>query len=359
MSFKPGDRVRFLNQTGGGIVSRVLNSFMVSVAIEDGFEIPIMVSELVLVEQREDQGRMFNREETVTTATIPAEIPQPNGGFERLSPILNKGLAASVPSGFYLAYVPVKQDQLLISNIDIYLINHSPSDILFSLFLKEDTGKYSGFDYGSVEKSSKILIESVIREDINLWINGILQILVHSDEVVIPLAPLNISFKIKGSSLFNENSFREFPLLGNQKAISYTIAEYNRIPDTFRQMQMEKGDSAPAIPDSVKRFIPESIIDQHRTEPREAEVDLHISALRDKFDNLTPHEILSIQTGYFERTLESALANSYRKVVYIHGVGNGTLKQAIVNLLGNYENIEFRNAPFVKYGTGAIEIILH
>jgi hypothetical protein len=50
MEFKPGDKVRFLNATGGGVVTRQINSFMVSVAIEDGFEIPTLVSELVIIE---------------------------------------------------------------------------------------------------------------------------------------------------------------------------------------------------------------------------------------------------------------------------------------------------------------------
>ena len=56
MNFKPGDKVRFLNTTGGGIVVKEINAFMVSVAIEDGFEIPTLTAELVAMEPAGKSG---------------------------------------------------------------------------------------------------------------------------------------------------------------------------------------------------------------------------------------------------------------------------------------------------------------
>ncbi len=40
MKFKEGDKVVFLNEKGGGIVTRVVDEEIVHVSIEDGFEIP-------------------------------------------------------------------------------------------------------------------------------------------------------------------------------------------------------------------------------------------------------------------------------------------------------------------------------
>jgi len=57
--------------------------------------------------------------------------------------------------------------------------------------------------------------------------------------------------------------------------------------------------------------------------------------------------------------LGSAIAFRYTSVVFIHGIGNGTLKQAIIQRLSEYEDIEFRSASFTKYGNGAIELIIH
>ena len=50
MKFKIGDKVKFLNESGGGIVSEIVSPSMVKVAVEDGFDIPYMTHDLVLVE---------------------------------------------------------------------------------------------------------------------------------------------------------------------------------------------------------------------------------------------------------------------------------------------------------------------
>ena len=130
------------------------------------------------------------------------------------------------------------------------------------------------------------------------------------------------------------------------------------IPSTYEQILNEKENHEP-LPAAAERFRPETAIDQHRTAPGEAEVDLHISALREDYGKLSPHEILGIQMGYFERMLGSAIAFRFNRVVFIHGIGNGTLKQAIIQRLEEYQDVEFRTASFAKYGNGAIELIIH
>ena len=179
-----------------------------------------------------------------------------------------------------------------------------------------------------------------------------------SDENEKVLMPVSATFRIKGSIFYQEGSYHESRFLANQKAILYTICELNRVPSTYEQVLNEKENREP-LPASAERFRPETAIDQYRTAPNEAEVDLHISALRNEYSKLSPHEILTIQMGFFERMLGSAIAFRYSHVVFIHGIGNGTLKQTIIQRLAEYEDIEFRNASFAKYGNGAIELVIH
>jgi hypothetical protein len=337
MNFKPGDRVRFLNTTGGGTVKKNINSFMVSVAIEDGFEIPTLTSELVLIETSGVNDRLFTREsedipEKAKIEPLPAEP-------ERISALQLKANDQSYPSG-------------------VYLVNNTNFDILYSFFLKDDEGKYSGIDYGSLRQGSKLAIESIVREDIAQWSSGVIQVLFHRDEGDKVLMPVSTIFRIKGASFYKDNSYKECGLLGNQKAIVYTVCELNRIPSTVEHILNEK-EGIEDLPESVKQFNPGSAIDRYRISPREAEVDLHISALRDHYEQLSPREILTIQVGVFERMLESAIANNYTRVVFIHGIGNGTLKQALIDRLKDYGDLEFRNASFTRYGNGAIELVLH
>ena len=47
MKLRIGDKVRFLNETGEGIVSRIKDKLNVFVEMPDGFEIPYLASQLV------------------------------------------------------------------------------------------------------------------------------------------------------------------------------------------------------------------------------------------------------------------------------------------------------------------------
>lgn len=359
MRFKPGDKVRFLNATGGGIVIKEINAAMVSVAIDDGFEIPTLISELVAIEPAGTSGDLFlNKNEK---QTVQSEMMKPGteaADTERISRIVQRGNAALMSTGVYLAWVPQIQQRLLTDKLDVYLVNNTTYDILYTFMLKNSDGTFSGIDYGSVPPESKLVIESIVRDDVGMWSNGVIQVLFFTDENEKALMPVSATFRIKGSSFFQEGSYHETRFLAGQKAIIYTVCELNRVPSTIEHILNEKENREP-LPPSAERFRPESAIDQYRTAPNEAVVDLHISALRQNYTNLSAHEILAIQLGVFERMLESAIACLYSSVVFIHGIGNGTLKQSIIKRIEEYNNIEFRSASFAKYGNGAIELIIH
>lgn len=356
MQYKPGDKVRFLNEKGGGTVMKIINDFMVSVAIEDGFEIPTLSSNLVIVEQGNNPQPVFAHE--IVKKAEPPVQPAPVVEDDRASALTKPSSTQGIASGVYLVYVPTDQQWLVTGNIEIFLVNFTSHDTLYSIFLRNDESGYAGIDYGVLPKESKVRIETIVHEDLNAWTSGTVQLLFHKDENEKLLMPVSADFRIKGSKFYRDDSFHEFGLMQNRKAIIFTLCELNRLHSTVEYILAQKEGDMPA-PEKAKQFRPEAIIDRYQTAPREAEVDLHISALRDHYDQLSPHEILTIQLGTFERMLESALACNYTKVTFIHGIGNGSLKQAIVEKIRDYGNIEFRNASFTRFGNGAIELVLH
>jgi hypothetical protein len=62
MKFQVGDKVKFLNTKGGGIVSKIITPTLVNVMIEDGFEIPTITSELIKIEPQGKAERMFDED---------------------------------------------------------------------------------------------------------------------------------------------------------------------------------------------------------------------------------------------------------------------------------------------------------
>jgi dsDNA-specific endonuclease/ATPase MutS2 len=114
------------------------------------------------------------------------------------------------------------------------------------------------------------------------------------------------------------------------------------------------GSQAPKK-DLVKQ---ESPIDKHKTGQGEATVDLHIAELVDNIAGLSSHDMFKIQMDYFRKMLDSAIAADYTKVTFIHGVGNGVLKNAIIEELKKYKNTENRMASIAKFGVGAIDVVI-
>lgn len=88
------------------------------------------------------------------------------------------------------------------------------------------------------------------------------------------------------------------------------------------------------------------------------EVDLHIEKLTASHKRMDAYDILNLQLDTVKRQLNFAMNKRIRKVVFIHGVGEGVLKSEIQFLLGRYENLKFYDADYQKYGMGATEVYI-
>ena len=97
---------------------------------------------------------------------------------------------------------------------------------------------------------------------------------------------------------------------------------------------------------------------EHYSKLQEREVDLHLEEILDRTSGMSNGEKLNYQLNYFKRELENAMAGNVRKIVFIHGVGNGTLKTQICAILEKYDNLRYHDASFRKYGFGATEVVI-
>ncbi len=88
------------------------------------------------------------------------------------------------------------------------------------------------------------------------------------------------------------------------------------------------------------------------------EVDLHIHNLIDSTRGMDNYDILNIQLETAKQKLEFAIANKIPRIVFIHGVGEGVLKNELDFLLKRYK-VDFYEASFQKYGFGATEVYIY
>ncbi len=102
---------------------------------------------------------------------------------------------------------------------------------------------------------------------------------------------------------------------------------------------------------------PRSFVKQKKVkESPVPEFDLHIEKLVKNFRGMSNYEILTLQSETAKRHIEFAIKNRIPKIVLIHGVGEGILKSELDFMLGRYENVNFQDANYQKYGLGATEV---
>ncbi|GAA0757427.1 Smr/MutS family protein [Psychroflexus lacisalsi] len=89
------------------------------------------------------------------------------------------------------------------------------------------------------------------------------------------------------------------------------------------------------------------------------EVDLHIHNIVDKTSHLSNFEMLNIQLEHSRRKIEFAIEKRIKRIVFIHGVGQGVLKAELHTLFRRYDQVEFYDADYQKYGLGATEIYIY
>ena len=89
------------------------------------------------------------------------------------------------------------------------------------------------------------------------------------------------------------------------------------------------------------------------------EVDLHVTELIDDVKGLSNKEILDIQLGKVETEMKAAIKSHVKRIVFIHGLGQGVLKQEVVKILkSKFPKYYFQDASFKEYGYGATMVIL-
>lgn len=333
-----GDKVRFLNEVGQGKVTRIQGN-IVYVYTEEGFEIPVNAKQLVVIEKNTQASPkvFFNDAETMNYNYAEREV-------DNFYPILEQ--SEPYTDDFYLAFV--REENLKEDELNLYLINDSKNDFTFCLFCRK-LNNHEFIDTAHLESGAKLFIKTLSKEEIaqisfytvqgvifNISENKVGKIL-NKELKINAIYLLNINY-------FNENDFFEEP------AFILSILQSEKNQQQIKQLKIEE-DIKEKTPLSTKKIIEKAEL---------MEVDLHIPSLIDEYKNLTPTEMLQIQINYFRKKMEECILNSsIKKVVFIHGVGNGTLKIELRRILSReYSHYDYQDASYQEYGFGATMVIL-
>jgi len=164
------------------------------------------------------------------------------------------------------------------------------------------------------------------------------------------------------------------PISGKVKRVTdnqITIETEDGFDMTFDRSELVKESSGDIITPSyeeVKRNLQEKEIFKKKpkrpiSQPKQRyqppmEVDLHIHKLVKSTKGMSNHDMILLQLDTAKRQLDFAIHKRIPRVVFIHGVGQGVLKEELKFLFRRYDNINFSDADYKKYGLGAMEVYI-
>lgn len=354
MKYKIGDKIKFLNDVGGGIIQKIISPTMVCVTNQDGFDIPVLISEIIFAESNEPSEKAFNQHFEVDDSEQRLDEEDNNRSvkLQRFSSLHKNAF------GIYLGYVPQDQIWFVKDAIDLYIVNYTDFEVMYNLAMEEEDGTFSGVDYDSIAPFSKVHITTIERNELEKWLKGYAQTLFFKETDTQARLPLHAPFQVKLLRFLEKESYTTANFMAEKGIFIYLGKSFQA---GISQQEVLKKDSQALEEVQVKisQIVNDEVfITPYKTDRFTAEVDLHIESIVDDPGKLEKGEILEKQKKLFTRCLESAIKEKLQKIIFIHGVGNGSLKNEISQMLKQYPNLHYFDASMQKYGCGATEVLI-
>lgn len=341
MSVKVGDRVRFLNDIGGGIVTAFKNANTVLVDGDDGFEVPALVRECVIIETRQEQ---VNKQTSNSSASF-ADVKE-----ETYIPLVEESPEGEVLN-VVLAVVPTDPGQPTESDLEVYLINDSNYFCYYTLNAFRGEGYYCE-SHDLLEPNTKVYLETVERSRLMWLTKSYIQLIAFKQGKSFTKQTIyekNIEItaaKLAKPGVYQKNDFFDNPV--------YML---KLTPDLLEEKLQELSASDFATIKKEKAQTDTKPLAKKRERVPILEVDLHINQLLDDLTGLSNADILNHQMAKFRETIEENKALKGQKIVFIHGIGNGTLKTELRKELDRTK-LNYQDASFKEYGFGATMITI-
>jgi hypothetical protein len=352
MKYNVGDKVRFLNDVGGGTISGILGSGMVNVTDEDGFEIPVPATDIVVVGKDGMYGKAspsLSLKEELSIRyriSIPEEPPA-------VQPEPEPDIVDSDDYEILLAFVPEDRPNTGGGSVGMYFINDSSFYCTYIISRRTAADRLSLLGHSTVEPETKEYVCSIDRAGFGstLSLNIVSVLYKHREYIYYP--PEQASMDLSAAGIFQKSAFVENDFFDENACVLKIAA--SSIPEQEIEIDSRKLEEAIKQKDTAKPEVKPAL-----KKPDVEEVDLHIEELLDDTRGLDNTQMLEIQKARFIAAMESGFVAKTRKIVFIHGVGNGRLKHEIRRLLDTqYAGlVYYHDASFQEYGLGATLVIL-
>lgn len=366
---KIGDKVRFLNEIGGGIVTGFQSKDIALVEDADGFDIPMPVRECVVIETDDynvpnkagNNGRTERPKKAEERPARPqaAENPETAPKLEKpqipvyRQPEIKGGDALNV----YLAFVPEDIKAVSTTPFETYLVNDS-NYYLYYTYLSAEGNAWSVRSHGLIEPNTKLLLEEFEKSALNEHERVAVQLVAFKDRRPFLLKPaVSVELRIDTVKFYKLHTFQPSEFF-ETPALLYDLVRDDR---PARQVYVSAEDLQAAL---MQKKTTDNTPQPKPQKPKQKndliEVDLHIGELLDDTRGMSNGEMLNYQLDKFREVMEQYKNRREQRIVFIHGKGDGVLRKALLNeLKRKYPACKAQDASFQEYGFGATMVTIH
>ena len=251
----------------------------------------------------------------------------------------------------YVAFLPDNFQNLPESRYEIYLVNDTSQTCLYSIGY--DNGKENkGIIAGNCAPDDTVCIGNYSLKELEQIKFLLIQAIFYQKGTYTPKSAIDTKLKLNPVSLCKTGGyehvrwFTPMVLLKTVDKENLQNEETYELPKIMPKEQKEKA------------FVPEKPAPKTGI-PQVIEVDLHIDQLLETTTGMENKDILEYQLDVFHKTLEKYKLRRGQKIVFIHGKGDGVLRQRILwELQTKYKRFHHQDASFKQYGYGATMVTI-
>ncbi|MBO5272697.1 MAG: DUF2027 domain-containing protein [Muribaculaceae bacterium] len=343
-----GDIVRYLNAVGGGRIVRIDGNM--AYVDDDGFETPMPLRECVVVGSASAPKPQAEKK-AVTPTFVPEQpkAPKPEEYEEtETGNLLN----------IVLAYEPADIKRLNTTTYDAYIVNDSNYYLYFTYLTRADGEGWVTRYAGIVEPNIQLFLCEVTNQDLPSMDRVAIQYVAFKRDKEFALkAPVAVEYRLDTTKFYKLHCFHEsvyfdtpvisIDIVKNDIPLRSMVIDSRSLEDAMKAKKNLKADKPKAK--SAPALRPETIV-----------VDLHIHELLDTTAGLSNYDMLNVQLREFNRVMTDNLKFKGQKIVFIHGKGEGVLRQAVLQeLKKKYPRCQAQDASFREYGFGATQVTIH
>ena len=256
-----------------------------------------------------------------------------------------------------LGYEAEEIKHLNTTEYDAYLVNDSNYFLYFTYLTRADGHDWVTRYADIVEPNMQVHVQHLTREDIPDIDRVAVQYIAFKRDKEFKLkAPVAVEYAVDNTKFFKLHCFRE-NVYFDVPVIAFNIVK-NDIPQ--RPMVIDSSRLEDAMKIKKMADKPERRpVERHKERPNVIEVDLHIDQLLDNKSGLSNTDMLNVQLKEFNRVMEENLRHKGQKIVFIHGKGEGVLRNALLKELRlKYKHCDVQDASFREYGFGATQVTI-